>query len=108
MDDSLDFYETFLGLPLNNRFNAGPHMEIAFLGDGDTQVELIYNSEVKDIGFGNDISLGFTVPSLEEMIGKLETIGIKPLTDIYQPNPNVRFIFIQDPNGLKIQFVEMK
>ena len=38
MDESLKFYEEVVGLILDKRFNAGPGMEIAFLGDGETKV----------------------------------------------------------------------
>jgi len=48
MEESLKFYQELIGLNLNQRFQAGPNMEIAFLGQGETQVELIYNKEAKE------------------------------------------------------------
>jgi lactoylglutathione lyase len=41
MDESLKFYEEIVGLKLTERFQAGPGMEISFLGEGETKVELI-------------------------------------------------------------------
>ncbi len=34
MEESLKFYQEVVGLKLNRRFEAGPGVEIAFLGDG--------------------------------------------------------------------------
>ncbi|HCX61202.1 MAG TPA: glyoxalase, partial [Clostridiales bacterium] len=41
MEESLAFYQDVVGLKLMNRFNAGPGMEISFLGEGETKLELI-------------------------------------------------------------------
>ena len=106
MEESLRFYEEIVGLKVNNRFNAGPGMEIAFLGEGETKVELIYNETEKDINMGKDISLGFEVDSLDEMITLIKEKGLEVHSGPFQPNPSVSFFFILDPNGLKIQFVE--
>ena len=106
MEESLKFYQEIVGLPLNRRFPAGPGMEIAFLGEDATKVELIYNPNVKEISMGTDISLGFAVGSVNEKIALLEEKGIKLHSGPFSPNPHVKYFFIQDPNGLKIQFVE--
>ena len=68
MDESLKFYEEIIGLTVNKRFKAGPGMEIVFLGDGETKVELICDENDKDVNIGKDISLGFEVKSVGEMI----------------------------------------
>ena len=46
--------------------------EIAFLGDGETGIELICNPAHTKVSFGTDISLGFGVESLEDAIAMLE------------------------------------
>ena len=106
MEKSLDFYRGIVGLPLNRRFKASPDVELSFLGKGDTQVELICNAKNGESGFGKDISLGFEVPSLEEVTGVLKDKNIPVIAGPLQPNPTVRFIYVLDPDGLKIQFVE--
>jgi lactoylglutathione lyase len=106
LDQSIQFYREIVGLPLNARFSAGPASEIAFLGDGETKIELIHNSAVKSANIGPDISLGFEVNSIEEKIAFLKEKGIAIHSGPVQPNPHVRFFHILDPNGLKIQFVE--
>lgn len=40
MEESLRFYQEIVGLNIVNRFPAGPGVEIVFLGDGETKVEL--------------------------------------------------------------------
>ncbi len=108
MDESLIFYQEIVGLKLNRRFGAGPGMEIAFLGDGETKVELICNEKHSDIRIGQEISLGFSVESVDEKIAFLEKKRIPIHSGPFSPNPDekLRFFFIQDPNGVKIQFVE--
>lgn len=104
LDESLKFYNEIVGLKVNSRFNAGPGVEIAFLGDGETKVELICNKQ--EVNYGNSISLGFEVSSVDEMISFVKEKGIKIESGPIQPNPHTKFFFVLDPNGLKIQFVQ--
>ena len=100
------FYKEIVGLNMSRRFNAGPGVEIAFLGEGETKVELICNEAFKEVNFGNAISLGFEVKSVDEMMALLVEKGIDIHSGPFQPNPHNKFFYILDPNGLKIQFVE--
>ena len=43
MEESLKFYHEIIGLPVDRRFKMGPEAEIAFLGDGETKLELMYD-----------------------------------------------------------------
>ena len=108
MEESLKFYEEIIGLSVNQRFQAGPNMEIAFLGQGETKIELICNKDVREVNMGEHISLGFEVSNLDEMMALVKERGIAIHSGPFQPNPNTRFFFILDPNDLKIQFVESK
>ena len=105
MEESLNFYQEIVGLTVSRRFST-PDMEIAFLGEDATKVELIYNPNVKEVSMGTDISLGFAAGSVDEKIAFLEGKGIKLHSGPFSPNPHVKYFFILDPNGLKIQFVE--
>jgi lactoylglutathione lyase len=82
-------------------------MEIAFLGEGGTQIELIYDEKKKDFDFGADVSWGFKVDSVDRLITSLRAKGIDVLSGPFQPNPHTRFFHVLDPNGMRIQFVEM-
>jgi lactoylglutathione lyase len=106
MEKSLAFYKDILGLELNRKMTPNPDMELAFLGTGDTQVELMYNRKVQDISFSKDISMGFETPSLDDFIQQAGEKGIQILSGPYQPNPHIRFLYIADPDGMKIQILE--
>ena len=106
MEESLKFYQEVIGLKLNQRFGAGPGVEIAFLGDGQTKVELVCNEKVKEITIGSGISLGFEIDSVDNIMAFVKEKGIEVHSGPFQPNPRVKFFYILDPNGLKIQFVE--
>ncbi len=105
LDVSVQFYEEIIGLEVVRRFKTD-HGEIAFLGNSATQIELIEtNKDVIEVG--SDISWGFQTQNLDETLKLLSEKNIKLLTPIISPNPNIRFVFINDPNGHKIQIVEV-
>lgn len=106
LEESIKFYRDIIGLEVVNRFSAGPTGEIAFLGKGETKIELICDGSNGDIDIGNDISWGFQVDSLENMLALIKERGIHVESGPIEPNPHVRFFFIKDPNGMKIQLVE--
>ena len=106
MEESLKFYQEIVGLVLERRFETRPGREIAFLGDGETKVEIISDVKSESVNFGQDISLGFEVSSVEEMMDFVKNKGLAVHSGPFQPNPHVKFFYILDPNGLLIQFVE--
>jgi len=106
MDESLEFYKDIVMLEVNKRFQAGPGVEIAFLGNGETKVELICNQAISEVKVGKDISLGFEVDSVDSMVSFVKEKGLSIDNGPFQPNPHTKFFYILDPNGLKIQFVE--
>lgn len=106
MEESLKFYQEIVGLSLNNRFKGGPDAEIAFLGEGDAQVELMHNAEHMSEVKSSAVSLGFEVDSVENKLGFLKEYGIEVESGPFQPNPHMKFFFIKDPNGVRIQFIE--
>ena len=108
MQDSLKFYQDIVGLCIHSRMGAGPGIEIVFLGDGETKVELICNTSEKNVSFGKDISIGFEVASLDAKMDLVKAANVQIHSGPFQPNPFVRFFYILDPDGLKIQFVEHK
>jgi lactoylglutathione lyase len=81
-------------------------VQIAFLSGGGTDIELICDASRKDIDVGKDISWGFEVDSLDDTLKMIRKKGLKIHSGPFKPTPNIRFFFILDPNGLKIQFVE--
>ena len=106
MEESLVFYQEVVGLELTRRFETRPGVEVAFLGVGETKVELVSNEANQQVNLGHDISLGFEVESVDEMIEFVNEKGLAVHSGPFQPNPHIKFFYILDPNGLKIQFVE--
>lgn len=106
LDQSLTFYTEIIGLELVKRFSAGPDTEIAFLGKGQTQIELIDVKDKNTVEVGTDISWGFEVDSLDATLSLIQEKGYDRLSDTIQPNPSVKFFYLLDPNGFKIQIVE--
>lgn len=105
MDESIKFYTDFIELEVVNRFKSGP-VEIAFLGRGETKIELICIDGSGDINIGNDISWGFEVKSLDNAFAVMKEKGVEIDSEPIQPNPHVRYFFVKDPNGMRIQLVE--
>ncbi len=108
MEESLRFYQEIVGLKVKQRFQAGPGTEIAFLGDGETKIELICNEGNTKIVVGQDISWGFEVESADEFLAFVKDKGVPIHSGPFQPNPHTKFFYVMDPNGMKIQFVENK
>ena len=93
LEESVKFYQEVVGLPLVNRFPAGPNMEIVFLGEGETLVELIHDIANPDITIGKDISIGFAVDSLDEMMDFVKGKGIEIISDHLSPIPILGFLY---------------
>ena len=106
LEESINFYENIVGLKVDNRMDISEDYIIVFLGEGETQVELIHNKENSDVKFDENISLGFTVDSVDEKIEFIKGKGLEVHSGPFKPNPSTAFFFVLDPNGLQIQFVE--
>lgn len=103
---SIAFYREAVGLPLERRFQAGPGVEICFLGDGETKVELICDAKCQSPAVADNVSLGFESGSTEATIARLKSLGVDVFEGPFQPNPTIRFFFVKDPDGVRVQFVE--
>lgn len=97
LEASLAFYRDRLGLSLNRQIEPA---KIVFLGSGQTLLELIEGEATPS----ETISLGFSVKNLEDWTGPLHDCLV---SDIISPMPGFRFCFVADPDGYRIQLVEM-
>ncbi len=102
LDRSIMFYTESIGLSLNRRFSAGGHGEIAFLGTEETQIELVCPGS-ESITAGDGITLGFSTDSLEEAMSLMAHNGIRIESGPVQPNEKIRFFYIRDPDGHRVQ-----
>ena len=94
MEASLTFYTGVVGLSVKRRMNPMPGMEIAFLGsgaDGETEVELICHEGAPAATYGEEISIGFQVDTLEMIKYTLAEQGIPIHAGPFQPNLHIRF-----------------
>lgn len=107
MEKSIEFYTCVAGLSVERRFKSQTGTEYAFLGDGGTQIELIKDAEVCEPQLRGDISVGFRVDSLDEKIEELQKKSIIIVDGPVQPSPAIKFLFVSDPDGLRVQFVEL-
>jgi lactoylglutathione lyase len=105
-EKSLEFYTKVVGLSVDRMMNPSPKMKIVFLGSGETKVELIYDEVNSSRDYGKDVSIGFEVDSIDAFIGVLKEKGIKLESGPHQPNPMIKFIYVLDPNGFRVQFIE--
>lgn len=110
LEESLKFYTEFLGLSVINKFPAGPGVNIAFLSDENgNKIELIEDAhekiseEVKGLSL---ISIGFVVPSVDKIIELVNEKGLKILRGPVKTPTGVKFIYIEDPNGAELEFIE--
>jgi lactoylglutathione lyase len=105
-EKSLEFYTKVAGLSVDRMMNPNPKMKIAFLGSGETKVELIYDDVNSSRNYGKDVSIGFEVDSIDAFVGILKEKGIELESGPHQPNPMIKFIYVLDPNGFRVQFIE--
>lgn len=103
LSESVEFYENVLGMETQARFQGVGGKSIAFLGsrDSDVRIELIED----EAGYnGTGISMGFHVKDVEALREWMEAKNLNP-SPMLCPNVDTRFFFIQDPNGVSIQFI---
>lgn len=106
MERSLRFYRDLLGLPVQKIMRVDIGMEIVFLGEEETKVELIFNDKIPNPAYTQNISMGFEVASLDETMNLMAANSIEVQGGPFQPNPHTKFFYVLDPDGVKIQFVE--
>lgn len=108
LNTSLSFYKDIVGLKVTRQFEAGPGVEIAFMGRGEkneTLVELIQDRGKKDIDYCKEVSIGFAVDSVDKKMQGMKDKGIK-IQEGPVETPKSKFFYIEDPDGFRVQFVQ--
>lgn len=106
MESSVAFYTQVLNLEVEKRFPSKDQGEICFLTDGNGQIELILDPESIPARNPEGIALAFEVTSLEETLLLMEKHGIKIDEGPLQPNPQVTFFYVRDPDGVRLLFIQ--
>lgn len=104
-EDEINFYQTFAGLKIQNDMRP-LGKPIVFLGETAdcTCVEIIYNPEADSAG-NKYLSIGFETDYVETKRDEFERQGYEP-TPLLSPAPNVKFFYVNDPAGVKVQFLQ--
>ncbi len=105
IEKSIEFYHDVIGLPLNRRFENPSVGMFAFLGAGETQIELIQAFSPQS-NTCSGVTMGFAVESLDLAMNEVTKKGVEIESGPFQPNDHIRFFYIVDPNGFRIQISE--
>lgn len=102
MDASIHFYETLTQLRVRLRMPAAPG-EIAYLQDpdGGTELELIAMPDGPTAA-AQGMFLCFATKELDAAHARAVAAGMHP-SDIRQPEPDARYFYVYDPDGISVQ-----
>jgi len=105
---SLHFYHEILGLKIATR-HEGSGMDMIMLGEGaEPKIELLYLGNQPPATIGSGVSIGLQVPSLDSAMRLMQQNDIPILRGPVAADPYTSFFFVNDPDGVTVQFVELK
>jgi lactoylglutathione lyase len=115
MDESIRFYTEILGMKLLEREQTPQTQgEVATLKSPGSEQEIELNWYAQGSRFGTPYTngsevdhLGFDVDDLDEWVRELEKKGVKALLRIREIG-GWNEAFIEDPNGIWIEFLQRK
>ena len=103
-EEELQFYLDIVGLKIiTDMREMGPKMVFLANTEGDTEIEIIGNPSASPI-VSESLSVGFKTEDVQKKYEELKTKGIT-VSQMIRPNPHVQFFFVNDPAGLKVQFM---
>ena len=119
MDESIKFYVDVLGLKLLRRrerprgkMEKRPesNREIAFLGDGESEIELTYWKEKEDWTSGDELDhIALAVPDMDEAVKAFREQKVEIVREPFsRGGSSTRVTFIKDPNGIWLEIFERK
>lgn len=102
-EESVRFYQEIAGLMIQRSFSAnGMRITMLANSEGETSVEIIDAPDNAYSGYG--ISISFAAGNVVEYRKELEKKGYVP-TSMVTPEAHTGFFFIDDPNGVQVQFI---
>lgn len=112
MQESIDFYCKNFGLLVAQEFARPGNWEAIFLKGENMNIELfkfVENSEIKnnteELNIVGIRHIAFEVQDLEKEIASRPELVFEPIKDGASGR---RFAFTRDPNGVQIEFYEVK
>ena len=120
MEESEAFYKEILGLKEAKRFSPRPGIDIMFLkdeegnaveliahqGEAGNAVELIAHQGEAGNSGNSSVSIGFVVDDLDAVITMLKQKNVAISSGPVGVPGGARFVFVNDPNGVGIEFIE--
>lgn len=115
LDESISFYCDVLGMQLlRQKDYPGGKFTLAFVGYGDekdnTVIELTHNWDTDSYDLGN--GFGHVALGVEDIYGTCEKIRDRGGKISREPGPmkhgTTVIAFVEDPNGYKIELIQMK
>lgn len=101
-DRTIEFYNKLLEMPIISRQEAGPNMELVFLGvEGEPNLEIIFSDEKFEY---SGFSIGFDVEDLDLIKERLEVSGYK-IKNEFSPSANTTLCFLDGPSGEEVELV---
>ncbi len=103
--EEIAFYQDIVGLKIVRDLRE-KGSDIVFLADNEagTRIEVIENKEAGSSG-NDHLSIGFHTQDIEKLRDDLQNKGLN-VSQITSPAPAVRFFFVTDPAGVRVQFLE--
>ena len=103
-EEELAFYQEHVGLTLQRDLRP-QGKDLVFLagGEGETCIEIIRDPEAGDAG-NPHLSVGFLTEDVSKKREALIAAGFQA-TPMISPMPDVKFFFVQDPAGVRVQFM---
>ncbi len=106
-EKSFKFYTELVQLKVEKQFSANGG-NIAYLAnaEGETEVEIICMPEGQTFE-GKGMFLCFATDDLETVHKRAKDMEYNP-SDIRQPEPDAKYFYVYDPDGVSVQFREYK
>lgn len=105
LDNSLKFYKDLLGMKIAKVIEGGNHQIVMLGEDDDAKIELIPISTESRENLGNGVSIGIAFKQLDDLVEKIKSKNI-PVVGPITPMPDIRFFFVNDPDGYTIQLLD--
>lgn len=109
LEESVNFYTNILSLKEVKRFSPNPALQMVFLrGEGDGVIQLMTSDASEEIATGAYAlkAVGIQVENLKELANTLKEKNVKFLGNLMETPGNVNILFIEDPNGVRLELIE--
>jgi lactoylglutathione lyase len=110
MASSLAFYKEFLNMKIIREMSPRDDLRLVFLkGEGEVEVELIEDKAITTLdAVKSNVSIGIYVDNLEAIVALIKEKKIRVKRGPISIPSGEKLLFINDPNGIEIEFIEGK